>query len=216
MLGRTPGDGNRTGSSHDHRRRFFTYHPFAPMLYGTTAPPMPIIRFVSQTLLDALRRSALYADALRSRAGQVTSDKLLAETSQKRTISIQIWPIKRPAPPERLGRRRLLVRPLAHLVHRRWRAAPLPVRRVRHTGEEGQAFRKLLILHETGQCEPTCGPRPAGPGTGSRPEQTGRLFLPMELDEFGVAGRLVVAFTSGLPASMGVVAKVRVLSVRCC
>jgi len=59
-------------------------------------------------------------------------------------------------------------------------------------------------------------PCPAGPGTGSRPEQTGRLFLPMELDESGVAGRRVVSSTSGLPASIGVVAKVRVLSVRCC
>ena len=38
----------------------------------------------------------------------------------------------------------------------------------------------------------------------------------MELDESGVAGRRVDASTSGLPASMGVVARVKVLSVRRC
>src|SRR3954467_1389773 len=79
-----------------------------------------------------------------------------------------------------------------------------------------QAFRKLLILRGIGSVSQPAVPCPTGPGTGSRPQQTGRLFLPVELDKSGVAGRLVDAFTSGLPASMDVVAKVRVLSVRCC
>ena len=62
--------------------------------------------------------------------------------------------------PERLGHRRLLVRPLAHLVHRRWRDRPAACQEGASHGGGGSGVSEAIDMAWNWQCEPTCGPLP--------------------------------------------------------
>ena len=125
---------------------------------------MPIIQLAYQTLLDALRRLASCVEAvrtgpdrpallLRSRGLPTTCWQNPRKKKRIRDGNGRSGHLRRP---ERLGRRRLLVRPLAHLVHRRWRDRPAACQEGASHGGGGSGVSEAIDMAWNWQCEPAC------------------------------------------------------------